>query len=159
MQWISLSCVVTLDGRMAVDPEKEGWDALPSTDSGGFYRIEPNIILAVPLSSFKQTVEHATRSLALFDRLAEEEGSKQSIIVLVDRVASQDAAARRVWSTPRERETRCAQALVCDTILARAIGSFFLGLNRAAVPTRMFASLDEALLWARRMARENGGRI
>ena len=33
--------------------------------------------------------------------------------------------------------------------LSRAIGSFFIGLSKPPVPTRLFKSIDEALAWLR----------
>jgi hypothetical protein len=46
---------------------------------------------------------------------------------------------------------------VCRSLLARAIGSFFLGIHRPRVPTAMFAGLDEALDWCRSRVNERGG--
>jgi hypothetical protein len=40
-----------------------------------------------------------------------------------------------------------AAALVVANPLARAIGSFFLGLTRPGVPTKLFDSIDAALAW------------
>lgn len=137
-----------------IDP---GWERLPSTDAGTYYRLEPDLVLAVPHPEYRQTEEAATRSLAALDRIAREAGRKQAILVLVDGVVGQDSGARRVWSMPRPDETRCAQALVCGTMLARAIGSFFLGLRKTAFPTRMFGDLGSAREWARKMAAEHGG--
>jgi len=133
------------------------WEELPGTDAGSYYRLDGDLLLAVPCAGYDQSREDAERSLAALDRIAETAGRKQAVVVLVDRVVSQDSGARRVWSAPRAGETRCAQALVCNTMLARAIGSFFLGLSKAAIPTKMFADLDSAREWARKMAAEHGG--
>ncbi len=135
------------------------WERLSSTSAGAYYRVAPNVIVAVPNPETKQSLEAARASLAAFDAIARGVGRKQSVLVLVDRVVSQDAAARRVWSTPRADETRCCQGLICSTLLARAIGSFFLGLNKATVPTRMFTDLDSAVSWAEAMAERHGGSV
>ncbi len=148
-----------LGRRMLADQVSDDWKPLPSTPAGNWYRLATDLVVAVPRPGFRQSVEDAERSLEALDQIARQARCKQAVIVLVDRVVSQDAAARRVWSTPRANETRCAQALVCQTVLARAIGSFFLGLNRAAVPTRMFATLDAAKAWATAMAKEHGGEL
>ena len=137
---------------MQVDPS---WEKLPGTEAGAYYRIAPDVILAVPKSGYVQDEQAAAKSLEVFDAIAHARGRKQSIIVLVDRVGSQDTGARRVWARNRKEETRSAQALVCSTLLGRAIGSFFLGLNKAAIPTKMFASLEEARDWAQAMANED----
>jgi hypothetical protein len=139
-----------------VDPT---WIRLPGTDAGAYYRVETDVVIAVPRPGFVQSAEAANASLEALDRIARAAGRKQSVIVLLNQVASQDAASRRVWSRDRSGETRVAQALVCSTLLGRAIGSFFLGLSQAAVPTRMFGDLESALTWARRMAVERGGAL
>lgn len=135
------------------------WERLPGTEAGAFYRIGPDVLLAIPRPGFQQTEPAARASLEALDRIARDAGRKQCMVVLLDRVVSQDAGARRVWSSTRAPETRCGQALVCDSLLARAIGSFFLGLNRGSVPTRMFADLDAASAWAGRMVAEHGGPV
>jgi hypothetical protein len=138
---------------------KPEWGLLPGTEAGAYYRVGPDVVLAVPKPGFKQSEAAAQRSLAALDRIAREAGRKQCMVVLIDRVASQDAASRRVWSAPRTEETRCGQALVCDTLLARAIGSFFLGLSKSAIPTRMFSDLDSACAWAFQTVKDHGGRL
>lgn len=144
---------------MTAPPPSPDWEQLPSTEAGAYFRLEPGVVAAVPKPGFQQSPQSARASLEALDRIAHAAGRKQAVIVLVDRVASQDAAARRVWSTPRPNETRCAQALVCTTLLARAIGSFFLGLNKGVIPTRMFADLESARIWARHMAEECSGAL
>ncbi|MCB9627274.1 MAG: hypothetical protein H6725_07860 [Sandaracinaceae bacterium] len=129
------------------------------TDAGRYYLLDPDVILAVPRPGYVQSGEGATRSLIEFDRIVHTTGRRAAIVVMVDRVVSQDPASRRVWSQARPEETRCAQALVCSNVLSRAIGSFFLGLSRGPVPTRMFASLAEARVWAREMVETHGGLI
>src|SRR5262245_188511 len=91
------------------------WQRLSSTEAGAYYRIDPDVLLAVPVPGFIQTAATAEASLAALDVIATEAGRKQAVIVLVNRVASQDSASRRVWSHVRPSETRVAQALVCGT--------------------------------------------
>ncbi len=144
---------------MTAPPPIPYWEQLPGTDAGAYYRLEPGVVVAIPKPGFQQSPQSAQASLEALDRIAQASGRKQAVIVLVDQVASQDAAARRVWSSPRPNETRSAHALVCSTLLARAIGSFFLGLNKAAIPTRMFADFESAQFWARQMAEECNGAL
>jgi hypothetical protein len=40
-----------------------------------------------------------------------------------------------------------ATALIISSPLSRAIGNFFLGLNRTSMPTRLFTSEADALAW------------
>jgi hypothetical protein len=143
----------------AFEVDTTEWIRVGGTHAGAYYRAAEDVLVAVPKRGFVQTPQAALASLAELDRLAHEVGRRQAVIVLVDRVAAQDAPSRRVWSTPRPNETRCAQGLICSSMLARAIGSFFIGLNRGTIPTRMFEFIEDGLQWAREIVRERGGAI
>jgi hypothetical protein len=137
--------------------DTRGWTKAGSSGMGGYYLASTDVLVAVPPPGHIQTEENARRSLAEFNRIAESTGRRMAVIVLVDLVKSQDAASRRVWSAPQERNLRCALALVCASALSRAIGSFFIGLNRPACPTKMFATYEQALSWTREMVETHGG--
>ncbi len=127
------------------------------TAAGGYFELEQEIILAVPHEGYAQSERDARASLDEFARIVREMGRRATLIVLVDGVRSQDAASRRVWAEEADPELYCGLALVCSSALARAIGSFFIGLNRPRVPLKMFADLPAAQTWARQMLEEHGG--
>lgn len=135
-----------------------GWSHVGGTSSGAYFKAAPGVVVAVPNEGFRQTERAARASLDEFNRIVTEAGHKHAVIILVDRVASQDAASRRVWSED-VNPLRCALALICKRPLARAIGSFFIGLNRPPVPTKMFAEYQRGLQWCQRMVEEQGGPI
>ena len=132
------------------------WTKVGGTAAGAYYEIEPRILVALPHPGYVQDVEGARRSLAEFHRIARERGRAHVTIVLVDRVVSQDAAARRVWMDEIDEKLMCGVVMVCRSLLARAIGSFFIGLNRPRTPVSMVASLEQGRRAARRMLVENG---
>jgi hypothetical protein len=49
---------------------------------------------------------------------------------------------------PGSAENR-AIAIVVGSVLGKAIANFFLGMNRPAVPVRLFVERDRALAWLR----------
>jgi hypothetical protein len=135
-----------------VEPiDTSGWTKVGGTAAGGYYEIEPRILLALPNPGYVQDVEGARRSLSEFNRIARERGRAHVTIVLVDRVVSQSAASRRVWMDEADEKLMCGVVLVCGSLLARAIGSFFIGLNRPRMPVSMVSSLDQGRRAARRM--------
>jgi hypothetical protein len=138
--------------------DTSGWQRVGGTSAGGYFELEPRILLAVPHPGYVQDVDGARRSLEEFNRIAREQGRSHVAIVLIDRVISQDAAARRVWKDEVDQRFMCGLVLVCKSLLARAIGSFFIGLNRPRVPLSMVASLDQARRAAQRMLVEHGER-
>jgi hypothetical protein len=136
-----------------------GWEKLGGTTAGGYYLAAPDVLVAVPHLGLVQTEALARASLAEFQRVVREYGRRMALIVLVDRVASQDAASRRVWSEGDDGGMRCALALVCRSLLARAIGSFFIGLRKSNTPTELFGDYASALIWAKETIGRNGGSL
>ena len=64
------------------------WEELPGTDAGSYYRLDGDLLLAVPRAGYDQSREDAERSLAALDRIAQTAGRKQAVVVLVDRVVA-----------------------------------------------------------------------
>lgn len=129
------------------------------TAAGGYFEVARDTLLALPNPGYVQTEDGARASLDEFKRLARERGHRHSLIVLVDRVVSQDAGSRRVWSDHMDPGSFCSLALVTSSMLGRAIGSFFLGLRKPAIPTAMFRGLDEAIAWTAEQNQTRGGPI
>jgi hypothetical protein len=57
--------------------------------------------------------------------------------------------ARVHLAGPAGARLNSAVALLVGSPLSRAIGNFFVGLNRPLIPTRMFTDEAEALAWLR----------
>ena len=74
--------------------EREG-----GTTAGAYYRLAPDVLLAWPHDGYVQTVEGARASLQEQCRIAEKCGRRHVVVVMVDRVRSQEAGSRRVWSS------------------------------------------------------------
>lgn len=138
-----------------VGVDTSGWSLAGDSGAGGYFTVATNVVVAVPRAGYRQTEESARRSLELLAQVAAQAGHRLSVIVLVDRVHAQDAGSRRVWSSDESTRVRASLALVCTSALARAIGSFFIGLNRPVTPTRMFASFHAALEWSKQMQEDH----
>jgi hypothetical protein len=74
-------------------------------------------------------------------------GRRCCVIVVIDSLTSQDSEARRIYAAGMQPSLFYAAALIVTNPLARAIGSFFLGLTRPAVPTKLFESVEDAANW------------
>ena len=77
------------------------------------------------------------------------EGRRCGVVVQMDRLFGQDAASRQVYAEGMSPELFFGAALVVPSPLSRAIGSFFIGLSKPAILTRLFKSVDDALSWLR----------
>ncbi|MEO7734103.1 MAG: hypothetical protein ABIY55_24280 [Kofleriaceae bacterium] len=60
-----------------------------------------------------------------------------------------ERAARNYFAGPQTAKYQTVAALVVTSPLARAVGNFFMGLNRPMIPTRMFPDTASALVWLR----------
>jgi len=57
--------------------------------------------------------------------------------------------ARAMFASTEAATIFAATALLIGSPLSRALGNFFLGLNKPQMPTRLFTSEAEALSWLR----------
>jgi hypothetical protein len=60
--------------------------------------------------------------------------------------------AREYFST-RGRDTKInSMAVLIKSPISRVVGNFFLGINKPAVPTRLFDNEADALEWLKKFA-------
>ncbi|MEO7327151.1 MAG: STAS/SEC14 domain-containing protein [Minicystis sp.] len=71
------------------------------------------------------------------------------VLADVRTVKSVERAARLHLTGPEAARLNVAVALLVGSPLSRAIGNFFLGLNKPLIPCRMFTGEPEALTWLR----------
>jgi hypothetical protein len=128
-----------------IDPR---WTLLAELPHATVYRAAPRVVVAAPESGVRDFTEFALEHRRLLEDLIRESGVTHSLVVLLDRVLDQDAGARKAWADTDPRLIHAA-ALVCSSMLARALGAFFLGLRQPKMPTRIFGTTEAALAWAR----------
>jgi len=134
-------------------------DKLPrvgGTDAGGYYEVAPDVLIAYPREHYIQDESDARASLTEMYRIARDRGRCVVTVVLVDRVKNQDSDARRVWKDEIDSDLIAGLALVAESMLGRAIVSFFIGLTRPRVPTVMVATVEDAVEWANKILSERG---
>lgn len=91
----------------------------------------------------------ARENIAFQTEYARSVGRPVAVVVLLGGLRSQSADARRIYAEGMNPAHFFASALVVSNPLARAIGSFFLGLTRPATPTALFDTIDKAIEWAK----------
>lgn len=62
--------------------------------------------------------------------------------------------ARSMFASAEAATLFAATALLVGSPLSRALGNFFLGLNKPQMPTRLFTDEAEALAWLRSSPRQ-----
>jgi hypothetical protein len=72
------------------------------------------------------------------------EGNLYPLLIDAKSIVSMDRSARKRFSN---EETVSAVALIVGTPLSKIIGNFFTGLNKTAIPLKLFSSKTDALEW------------
>jgi hypothetical protein len=81
------------------------------------------------------------------------ESGKRPILVDMTELQSMDRDARVYFAGEETAKAEMAAALLVRSPLTRAIGNFFMGLNKPLFPTRLFTSEEEALTWLKSLPR------
>ena len=80
-------------------------------------------------------------------------GKRCPALVDMRGLVSMDREARRYFAGEETAKVESAAALLIESPLSKAIGNFFMGLNKPIVPTRLFTSEAEALAWLKGFVR------
>ncbi len=80
-------------------------------------------------------------------------GKRSPILVDMRGLMSMDREARTFLAGEETAKVESAAALIIASPLTRAIGNFFMGLNKPLIPTRLFTSEAEALAWLKGFVR------
>ncbi len=74
-------------------------------------------------------------------------GQRRPALVDMRGLIAMDREARLYFAGEETAKVESAAALLIDSPLSKAIGNFFMGLNKPIFPTRLFTSEAEALAW------------
>lgn len=125
----------------------EQWKPLGRTYNTHYYLLSDDVLIVLPDKGLKDDGPSAQVNMEYQTAYARLLGRRCCVIVVLDSLASQDSEARRIYASGMQPAVFYAAALIVTHQLARAIGSFFLGLTRPAVPTKLFQSVEDAAAW------------
>jgi len=111
---------------------------------------ESDILIIVPLEGTKDNARDAQENVAFFHSYAQRLGKPIGCVVIMSNMLSQEAEARRAYAEIDPKRV-FGGALIVESALSRALGSFFVGLSRPVMPTKLFDSVENALEWLRVM--------
>lgn len=111
---------------------------------------DPDMLIIVPREGTMDNGKDARENVAYYHEYARSLGRPCSSVVIMSNMLSQDAEARRAY-TEIDPNLFYGGALVVESTLSRALGSFFIGLTRPKVPTRLFDSVENAIEWLKTM--------
>lgn len=104
--------------------------------------LEDNIVFINILPKAEIFLEDANKLYDAVMKLAE--GNLYPLLIDAKSIVSMDRDARKRFS---HEETVSAVALIVGTPLSKIIGNFFIGLNKTAIPFKLFSSKSDALEW------------
>ncbi|GMU58963.1 MAG: hypothetical protein IT380_01445 [Myxococcales bacterium] len=132
--------------------DASAWRSLGRTGNAAFYELEPRVLVVIPDEGTADDEATAKASVRLQLEHLRQHGRRAGVVVLMDRVVEQTAAARAVYRDQPDPSFQACFALVGGTMFGRAIASIFIGLHPPRVPTKLFATFEEAVAWCRTMA-------
>jgi hypothetical protein len=128
-------------------PVPEQWKPLGRTYNTHYYLLSDDVLIVLPDQGLRDDGASARINIDFQSAYARMLGRRCCVVVVLDSLTSQDSEARRIYAAGMQPSLFYAAALIVTHPLARAIGSFFLGLTRPAVPTKLFESVEEAANW------------
>jgi len=109
-------------------------------DDEGIVRAESKLQVELNLADAQEVIS----TIAAVSR-----GMRRPMLADLTGLKSMSRDARAYFAGPETASVQSAAALLISSPMARAIGNFFMGLNKALVPARLFTSKPLALEWLR----------
>lgn len=128
-----------------------GWKRIGASANADFFEIEPHVLAVVPHEAVTDDEATARESVTIQLEYLRRNGTRAGVVVFMDPVIEQTAAARNVYRTLPDPAFQACYALVGGTTFGRAVGSIFIGIHPPRVPTRLFGTFDEAMAWVRQV--------
>lgn len=124
------------------------WVLVGRSSNTTYYQAGEDILIVLPDAGLKDDAVSARENVAYQTEFARARGRRIGLVVYLSTLLGQEPAARREYSELDPALFK-GGALVVLHPLARAVGSFFLGLSRPRFPARLVESIDDGIAWLR----------
>ena len=115
-----------------------------STHFGFMWLNEEGIIIIVTMIP-EHTLDNAKESMAYTKKLAA--GTPRPLLVDMSKIRSMSKDAREEYVKKVDEPFVTAVALVTSSNISRMVGNFFIGMNQAYVPVKLFTQPEKAREW------------
>ena len=122
------------------------WKSIGRTSNTSYYWAGDGMLIVLPDTGLKDDETSARENVAFQTAQARSVDRPVGLVVYLGALLGQDPAARRIYAE-LDPTLFLGSALVVSSPLARAIGSFFLGLSRPRFPARLVENIDDGLRW------------
>ena len=117
------------------------------TSNARYFTKGPRVLIAWPDAGTLDTAETAAENMDFQINYFHSVGAPGIVMIYFDRMNGQDRGARQVYAARTNDSWAIGIALVGGSLLSRALGAFFMGLSKPRVPTRLFATDEDAARW------------
>ncbi|HSR20959.1 MAG TPA: hypothetical protein VLL49_08595 [Anaerolineales bacterium] len=124
---------------------------IAETVDADWFKADPDILVVIIAPGAEDSLEAARRNSQLQQAHARQMGRRCGLVVVMNRMRSHQVEARGVYAESLLPEIFFGLALVVDNPLARAIGSFYTGLSKPAIPVRLVATIEDGIAWLERI--------
>lgn len=132
-----------------MDLNTDAWPFIGETTNSKCYLIDPDIMLIIPHAGTRDTETTARENVEFQVGWFRDRGVCGIVLIMADRIQSLEKEARRVYQEEIGPPHVRAAGMIGVSLLARAIGSFLIGLSKPRIPFKLFGRLDAATAWAR----------
>ena len=117
------------------------------TANASYFADDPRVLIVWPDEGALDTSETANENMDFQTEYFSSVGTPGVVAIYFDRLGGQDRGARQVYAARANSRFALGIALIGGSLLSRALGAFFMGLNKPVAPTRMFATYEDAARW------------
>jgi len=116
--------------------------------SSGPVWLEDGIVITVNSGCERHTLQDAKEGVQIVRRVAGY--VRRPLLVDFTRVKSMSREAREYYASEESSCNITALGIVTSSSIGRMVANFFLGINKAPVPTRLFNNPEEARSWLKK---------
>jgi hypothetical protein len=132
-----------MSNRLEPNP---AWKNVGRTSNTQYYLAGVDVLIVLPDAGLKDDERSARENVAFQVAFARRLERRVGLVVYLTSLLSQDAAARKLYSA-LDPTLFWGSALVVANPLARAIGSFFMGLSRPKFPAKLVENIEDGIAW------------
>ena len=111
----------------------------------GYFWLKNEIVHIYNKPTIHLKLEVALLNIEMSRRTAA--GVSRPLLIDMTEIKSIERAAREAFAAAGTPQYVTAVALITRSGLSRVLGNFFIGFNRATVPTRLFSDCSSARTW------------
>ena len=106
---------------------------------------EDGIVRIIWVPGAEVTLEDAREIMDAYHKLRK--GRRLPLFIDTRTMKSFARGARHLFAGEEAAGCASAAAIIVDTPVSKVLGNFYLGLSNPHLPSRLFSSEDEALVW------------